>query len=143
MQLRIKLRSVAVFLVLAALTLSLGFLGACATAVPPMITQHPVAPIVKSEGMYLIASRHRDTIKESMTRAGLKPVDSPTGSYSLEVNVGKGRGSGDCGTVSNVNYILTSAGGRVMVIKGRGPTGSCDDNIFAAMSQKLASVTIE
>jgi len=122
------------------LAIPLGLMSACASEVPPTVTMSPVAPIIRSEGIYIIAAQMRDPVKESLIQAGLKPVDRPaTSGYALEVRVGKSRSSGDCGSVRNVAYILTAARSRVMVIKGRGPTGSCPENIFNGMSKALAS----
>jgi hypothetical protein len=144
MQTRLKRSSIALPLILLALAISLGLTSACATEVPPTVVQKPIAPISRSAGIYVIASQHRDRIKESLTQAGLAPVDEPTGGgYALEVRVGGSRASGDCGTVHNISYILTAAGGRVMLIKGRGPTGACPENIFNGMSKMLAAHSTE
>ena len=61
------------------------------------------------------------------------------GTYTLIAKVGSKRGSSEpCGTTNNVVYDLRSGSGRVLVIKGRGRTGTCKPNIFDDMSQKLA-----
>jgi hypothetical protein len=144
MQPRLKRPSIGLPLILLTLVISLGLTSACATEVPPRVAQKPIAPIDRSEGIYVIAAKHRDRINESLTQAGLIPVDKPTsGGYALEVRVGSSRSSGTCGTVHNISYILTAAGGRVMVIKGRGPTGACPENIFNGMSELLAANTTE
>jgi hypothetical protein len=144
MQPRMTSSSIGLRLFLLAFAISLGLTSACATEVPPRVALRPVAPISRSEGIYVIAAQHRDRIKESLTQAGLNPVDTPTGGgYALEVRLGGSRSSGDCGAVQNVNYILTAAGGRVMYIKGRGRTGACPENIFKGMSDMLAAHTTE
>ena len=144
MQYRMKRFSIAQIVIVFALAISSGLVGACATDVPPTVTVQPHAPIFKSEGIYVIAVKHRDEVMDSLTQAGLTPVDRPTASgYALQVNVGNSRKTGDCGSVHNVVYIVTAAGQHVMTIKGRGPTGDCDENIFVGMSAMLASYTAE
>ena len=59
----------------------------------------------------------------------------------MNVKVEKNRGNRTCGRISNVAYILDGNGRHLMVIKGRGPTGSCTPNVFDDMSQKLAWFT--
>ena len=58
--------------------------------------------------------------------------------YTLDVRVGRSRYRTSCGSVRNVVYILSNASGRLMIIKGRGLTGSCSPNVFDDLSQKLA-----
>jgi hypothetical protein len=121
---------------------SLGLLLACSTTVPATITMRPTAPIKRSSPFFVVTRSQRESIEKSLGAAGLQVSDDPSKvGYSIEVRIGGSRGSRDCGTVNNVVYIVTAGGQRVMVIKGRGPTGSCSPNIFDDLSKQLAANT--
>jgi hypothetical protein len=95
--------------------------------------------IKKGAPIFVVAQRQRARIAQSLLDAGLNVSDEwATDGYSLNVAVGNNRGTRECGTVSNVTYVLSGSGMRLMVIKGRGATGSCVPNIFDDMSRKLA-----
>ncbi len=53
--------------------------------------------------------------------------------------MGSSRQSHGCGTKNNVSYSLSAASIPVLQIKGRGFTGTCEPNIFDAMTATLAS----
>ena len=75
-----------------------------------------------------------------MVDAGLRPTNAvQDANYVLEVRIGNSRGSRSCGSTNNVAYTLSTRAQRVLVIKGRGQTGSCESNILDEMSRKLAS----
>jgi len=122
------------------LVVPLAFMAACSSHVPATVTLTPPMPIKKDLTIFVLAQRQRERIVQSLRDAGLVVSDEwdNTG-YSLTVRVGSNRGSAECGGTNNVDYTLSGAGQRLMVIKGRGRTGSCDPNIFDDMSRKLAS----
>ena len=109
------------------------------TSVPATVTYGPSMAITGEPVISLAARKQHTRIELSLRDAGLDPTGDWSGtSYGLEVKVGRTRGSRDCGTTNNVVYILNRGGMRVLVIKGRGMTGSCSPNVFDDMSQKLA-----
>lgn len=126
-----------VLTIVALSTLALSF--GCTSPVPPTVTKPPRTSLKHNPLLFVQATRHQQQITESLHSAGLQLASSfADADYALEVRVGNGRGGGSCGGTSNVAYILRE-GTVVMVIKGRGETGSCTPNIFDEMSEKLAS----
>jgi hypothetical protein len=124
------------------LVLSIALLSACATHVPATVTVNPPVPIQKDAAIFVLAQVERERIVQSLSDAGLTVTDKWTGDgYSLTVRIGSNRGSSECGGTHNVDYTLSDSGQRLLVIKGRGQTGSCEPNIFDDMSQKLASLS--
>ena len=123
------------------LLLQLALVVACTTTVPATVTMGPTAPLVSPAKVFLTAARQYDRVAQSLRDAGIEVENNwDSAAYALQVNVGSGRGSGkECGSVNNVAYILSRAGMRVMIIKGRGSTGACTPNVFDDMSNKLAS----
>lgn len=123
-----------------AVALTLLLLMACAANVPPTITSRAPVRLDPNGGVYVVAKEQREEIVESLQDAGITLAsDLGSMSYALEVRLGSGRGTAACGYTNNVAYILTAAGQRLMVIKGRGPTGSCEPSIFDEMSRELYS----
>lgn len=122
-----------------AILVLLGFSAACTSPVPPTVTKAPIAPITGRAEVFLSATEQGPRIRKSLRDAGFEVVSSTGAPYTLVVKVGNGRASMECGAVNNVSYDLRSPGGRVMVMKGRGRTGTCTPNIFDDMSRKLAS----
>ena len=122
------------------LLLMLALSSACSTAVPATVTWGPQPPISGEPRITLTSSPRNDRVAQSIKDAGLQIATSGSRTdYFLQVNVGRSRGSRDCGTVNNVAYILNGTAGRVLVLKGRGPTGSCSPNIFDDMRRLLGS----
>ena len=115
-------------------------LSSCSSRVPPAVTMGP--PTLFSEDAKLIvrAPRQLGRIVQSLHDAGFETTTEWSGNdYSLDVKVGSNRSRQACGTINNVAYVLSGRNQRLMVIKGRGPTGSCADNIFDDLSRELAS----
>ena len=115
-------------LLLLQLALTLG----CTSTVPATVTMGPAGPLETPAKIFLTAARQPERIAQSLRDAGLEVVSHwNSANYALQVDVGSSRGSGrECGSVNNVAYILSRAGVRYMVIKGRGMTGSCTPNVF-------------
>jgi hypothetical protein len=115
-------------------------LSACTSPVPPTVSFGPAGAISGEPEVVLVAVRQVARIDQSLRGAGITPASGSSGAeYALQVNVGSGRGSGSCGLTRNVTYVLRANGERVLVIEGRGRTGSCVPNIFDDMSRRLAS----
>jgi len=116
---------------------------ACSTPVPPTVTLGPVVPVDRSAVLFVMAESQRSRIVESLRHAGLRPADEPSETgLRLWVRLGGRRGGARCGGIHNVAYVLSEREMRVAVIKGRGSTGTCEPNIFDAMSQRLADLTV-
>jgi hypothetical protein len=116
----------------------LGF--GCTSPVPPTVTRTPRAPLDANPTIFLQANVQRPRIAESLRKAGVHLAESYSeADYILNVNVGRRRKNQTCGGSSNIAYVLDGRDRHLMVIKGRGLTGTCVPNIFDDMSQKLAS----
>ena len=130
--------------VLLILTVSLVFSTACATRVPATVTFQQRTPFLKSKSIFVVAQHQRDLIVQTLSDAGLQPTNDPNkAEYDLTVRQGSSRGGSDCGTVRNVSYIVTAADQRLIIIKGRGGTGSCSNGIYQDMSNELAALATE
>ncbi len=124
------------------IVLQLVLLPGCATPVPATVTRAPASPLKSNPRIFLRATVQRQRIADALRDAGLRTAESFNDfDYTLEVRVGRNRRSTTCGGVNNVAYLLKSSGRYVLVIKGRGLTGSCSPNVFDDMSQMLASFT--
>jgi hypothetical protein len=123
-----------------AIALPVVLASGCTSPVPPTVTRAPTTSLKANPAIYLQATVQRPRIAESLRQAGVRLAPSfGEADYILNVNVGRGRGNQPCGGTSNVAYILDGRAGHLMVIKGRGMTGTCTPNIFVDMSQKLVS----
>ncbi|MBW2542582.1 MAG: hypothetical protein JRF15_10870 [Deltaproteobacteria bacterium] len=121
-----------------ALQVALG--SACTSPVPPTVTRAPRVVLKANPTIFLQATAQQPRIAESLRQAGVQLVDSyGAADYILNVNVGRRRGSMACGGTNNVAYILDGREGHLLVMKGRGLTGTCTPNIFVDMSQKLVT----
>jgi hypothetical protein len=117
---------------------ALGF--GCTSPVPPTVTRTPAAPLIANPTIFLQATVQRPRIAESLRKAGVHLAESfGEADYILNVNVGRRRQNQTCGGSSNIAYVLDGRGRHLMVIKGRGLTGTCAPNVFDDMSQKLAT----
>ena len=112
----------------------------CTSPVPPTVTRAPTTPLKENPAIFLQASVQNPRIAESLRKAGVRLSESyAEADYILTVNVGRKRRAQACGGRSNVVYILDGRDSHLMVIKGRGLTGTCVPNVFDNMSQKLAT----
>ena len=112
----------------------------CTSPVPPTVTRSPMAPLKANPTIFLQATVQKPRIAESLRQAGVRLAPSfGEADYILNVKVGRRRRTQACGGTSNVAYILDGTAGHLMVIKGRGLTGTCTPNVFDDMSRKLAS----
>jgi len=124
------------------LLLPVGFMSGCASDVAPTVSRSPSAPFKKNAPIYVLAATQRARVLQSLTDAGLNVSDElGAGGYSLTVKIGSSRKTLDCGTVNNVVYIMNASGAQYLVMKGRGPTGSCQPNILDDMAKELATLS--
>jgi hypothetical protein len=134
-------RRAVMLIAVAALVGSVGSVMSCASDVPPTVTRNYGYPIEKKMDIFLIAPDERARITESLEKAGLKPVEVRKDvGYTLDVRLGGNRRTEPCGSVRNVTYILSGPTGRLLVIKGRGATGTCQPNLYDGMSALMASL---
>ncbi len=120
--------------------LQLVLLSGCTAPAPATVTRAPATALKSNPKIFIQATVQQGWIVESLRNAGIDAQDSlPGADYTLLVKVGRNRRSTQCGGISNVAYLLSGGGRYVLVLKGRGPTGSCIPNVFDDMSQKLAS----
>ncbi len=116
---------------------------ACTTTVPATVTWSGRFPLDKDGGVWVVATRQREALLASLQNAGIKiATDYGSVSYSLRVRVGRSRAGMRCGPVNNVSYVVNGPGKLLIVIKGRGVTGSCKPSVFDDMSQTLANSMI-
>ena len=134
------MRTVRKIALVAAVTLLVALGSACRSLVPPTVTRPPTTALKANPSVFLQATVQRPRVAESLRTAGIALADSyGEADYILNVTVGRRRGNQACGGTSNVAYILDGKVGHLMVMKGRGLTGTCIPNIFDAMSNKLSS----
>ncbi len=134
------MRTAKILTLVIAIALPVVLASGCTSPVPPTVTRTPMTPLKANPTVFLQATVQRPRIAESLRQAGVRLAASfGEADYILNVNVGRRRGNLPCGGTSNVSYILDGRAGHLMVIKGRGMTGTCTPNIFVDMSQKLAS----
>ena len=108
--------------------------------VAPRVTFAPTEPIDIERPFFLVVNREGAKVEKALSNAGIKITNANLAStYELRVRVGRELSNNKCGNVHNVSYEVLDRGMRVMIIKGRGPTGSCEPNIFEQMSKKLAA----
>ena len=120
------------------LVLLLAFLAACTTTVPAVVTYGPAVPMDEAPLVRVSANEQLPRIEQSLRDAGLMVASrGADANYDLLVKVGGNRASKPCGPTTNIVYDLTIGGARVLVIKGRGFTGTCQPNIFDDMSRML------
>ena len=125
------------------IALQLVFLSGCTTIVPATVTRGPAFPLKANPKIFLRATVQYERIADSLRDAGLGTAESGNDfDYTLDVKVGRNRRSRECGGLSNVSYVLVRSGQYVLVIKGRGMTGTCNPNVFDDMSHKLASFAV-
>jgi hypothetical protein len=99
-----------------------------------------MAPLDANPAVFLQAKVQRPRIAESLRKAGVRMTESyAEADYILNVNVGNRRNTQACGGSSNIAYVLDGRDRHLMVIKGRGLTGTCAPNVFDDMSLKLST----
>jgi hypothetical protein len=99
-----------------------------------------MAPLNSGPAIFLQARVQRPRIAESLRNAGVRLAESfAEADYILNVNVGRRHKNQTCGGSSNIAYVLDGRGRHLIVIKGRGLTGTCTPNIFDDMSHKLST----
>ena len=124
--------------ILAASLLLLITMG-CAN-VAPRVTFAATEPIDIERPFFLVVNRDGEQVEKALSKEGVKITNANLDSiYELRVRVGRNLSREKCGSVHNVSYEVLDRGMRVMIIKGRGPTGSCQPNIFEQMSKELVA----
>ena len=121
------------------LALAVALLPSCTSLVPATVTWGPSEPISDERTIFLTARSQRVEIERSLRDADFVVANTRPEGYVLRVDIGRNRGSQPCGTLNNVSYILSRGSTRILVIKGRGLTGSCTPNILADMSRMMQS----
>ena len=109
-----------------------------AAEAPPSPGGDPVS------GVYLVAARQKPRIAESLKRGGVRLVEDLLESpLMLRVTVGNEKGFRSCGTRNNVKYALHLDGVKILEFADEGWTGSCEPNVFDAMSAQLGQKLAE
>jgi hypothetical protein len=111
----------------------------CSTTVPATITWSLSTPLDGEPAVFVVAVSQREPINRSLEKAGVRVIESGVAPYSLRVKIGSSRGTRECGSKNNVNYLLSAYGSTVLGMKGRGWTGDCQDNMLDEMSALLAA----
>ena len=134
------MRTAKIITLAAVIAVQVAFGSGCTSPVPPTVTRAPVMALKPSPSIFVQATAQRPRIEESLRQAGVQVAESyAEADYILNVNVGRRRGNLACGGTSNVAYILDGRAGHLLVMKGRGLTGTCTPNIFVDMSHKLVT----
>jgi len=116
------------------------FVSGCTSPVPATVTRAPRTTLKANPAIYVQANLQKPRVAESLRNAGVRPTESyGEADYILNVKVGRRRQTRACGGSGNIAYILDGGNRHLMVIKGRGFTGTCVPNVFDDMSQKLAT----
>lgn len=95
-------------------------------------------PRGQEPSIYLTAARHKNEIGRFLQTAGFQIADTQTdNTYLLRVTVGIDQGSQACGTLNNVRYALRKNNRDVIEATAKGWTGTCEPNVFNAVSREL------
>ena len=129
---------------LAHLVLGLSILlGGCTPTAPEVQVLAPL-PHGADPALFVTAARQKEEIARALHRAGFQVVDRVDESpYLLRVTIGVDQGSQPCGTLNNVRYEIRLEGSSVIVAEAKGWTGSCEPNIFDAVSCELRRHVVE
>ena len=118
-------------------------LAGCAPTVPEVQVLTPL-PRGADPALFVTAARQKEEITRGLRGAGFRVVDHIEESpYLLRVTIGVDQGSQPCGTLNNVRYDLRSEGRSVIVAEAKGWTGSCDPNVFDAVSREFRRRVVE
>lgn len=118
-------------------------LAGCTPTAPEVRVLAPL-PRGIDPAVFVTAARQKEEIARALRGAGFQVVDRVDDSpYLLRVTVGVDQGSQPCGTLNNVRYELRSEGTSVIVAEAKGWTGSCEPNIFDAVSGALRRRVVE
>jgi hypothetical protein len=102
-----------------------------------------IGPVPENEQrvIYVTAERERDVVLQQLEKAGFTIVSEPSESPArLDVRMGTPQARRSCGRYRNLVFNVSRGGIRVVVIKARGWTGSCEPNMLLEMSHELARV---
>ena len=93
-----------------------------------------------SKPFFVVAKRQKSEIEKALKKEGIPTTEKlGVSAYQLRVRVGSTRLTKTCGSVNNVSYEILDQGIRILAMKGRGPTGGCDPNIFDQMSKLIVA----
>jgi len=117
--------------------LLLGVLAACGPTAPTVDVRQPL-PKGEDPVLCVTAAQQKPAIEQALRAAGFQVVDGPAQTpYLLRVTLGLDQGARACGTLNNVRYALRRAGETIVQAEAKGWTGSCEPNVFDAVSRLL------
>lgn len=117
--------------------------GGCAPTAPQVRVLAPL-PRAGDAAIYLTAARQKEEIARALRAAGFRLAERVDETpYYLRVTIGSDQGSRACGTLNNVRYDLRLQGRSAVVAEAKGWTGSCEPNIFDAVSRELRRHVVE
>lgn len=128
------------WLVVNALTVTL---VGCAPTAPEVHIFEPL-PRGIEPAIYLTAALQKEAILRTLRDAGFHLVDHMAdGAYLLRITLGVSQGSRPCGTLHNVRYQLRFQGRTMVEAEAKGWTGSCEPNVFDAISREMRRCIVE
>ena len=89
--------------------------------------------------VFVMAARQKPRIVESLAAAGVEvSANLLDAGFVLRVTIGADQGFSSCGTRNNVKYSLRREGLIELELVEKGWTGTCEPNVFDALSARLA-----
>ena len=89
--------------------------------------------------VFVMAARQKPRIVASLAAAGVEvSANLVAAGFTLRVTIGADQGFSDCGTRNNVKYSLRRQGSIELELVEKGWTGTCEPNVFDALSVRLA-----
>lgn len=123
------------FLILSAIPM---LVGCAAATIAPQVQIFEPLPQGRDTPIYVTAARQKEAIKQSLRKAGFHIVDRLEGSaLIMRVTIGAGQGTEPCGTLNNVRFQLRSQGNNTAEATAKGWSGTCQPNVFDAISHEM------
>lgn len=114
-------------------------LGGCVPT-PPEVFVFGTLPRGVDPTISVTAAREKEAITRALRQAGFRVTERlEESAYLVRVTIGVAQKSQACGTLNNVSYELRSQGQTVIEVVAKGWTGSCEPNVFDAVSRELRS----
>ena len=111
---------------------------ACTNPTPPHIEVRGALSPDEEPRVFLVATREKERIALSLTEARIALADDIVGApFLLRVTLGSEKASRACGAFANVKYSLRREEHEIFLIVASGWTGSCEPNVFEALSRTL------